>query len=333
MDPQGKFWTDSNGLEMQKREIQFFESNMSSQNNQTGYNPNYKTISNNFYPVDSAIVMRDLSKDSNVQVTLLNERPQSGSADMTDKATIEIIQNRRLLCDDDFGIEEALNETDSDGIGLQSTALYYLHMFEMDRGVSFQRQQQLKIQKRPEYFFAFNFDIDPQLAQGNETFGPTKGTFDILQTNFTELSSTFRLFPVNKNQVLVRFENLADHFDTRENQTKQNPGSYQINVEKFGKDLYESVNRVQPKSFKIVEMDVQGVHPKTAKFMWRGAGMPQASVEGQKTNQIEDFKNIQLYTQSFKTFQITYNQEEKKQKLIQSKQMIGPKINKMMHLK
>lgn len=66
MDPQGKFWTDSNGLEMQKREIQFFEGNTTAQNNQSGYNPNYKTLSNNYYPIDSAIVMRDLSKDSNV---------------------------------------------------------------------------------------------------------------------------------------------------------------------------------------------------------------------------------------------------------------------------
>ena len=49
--------------------------------------------------------------------------------------------------------------------------------------------------------------------------------------------------------------------------------SYVVNVEKFASDLYESVNRVKPDSFKIVEMDVQGVHPKTAKFMWRGAGL------------------------------------------------------------
>lgn len=48
----------------------------------------------------------------------MNERPQGGSADLTDKATIEIMQNRRALLDDDLGIEEALNETDADGFGL-----------------------------------------------------------------------------------------------------------------------------------------------------------------------------------------------------------------------
>lgn len=67
----------------------------------------------------------------------MNERAQGGSADLTDKATIEIMQNRRLLFDDDLGIDEALNETDSDGYGLRVNALYYLHIFDMHKGVSF----------------------------------------------------------------------------------------------------------------------------------------------------------------------------------------------------
>jgi len=36
---------------------------------------NYKTISDNYFPVDAAIVMRDLSKKSDLQVTILNDRP------------------------------------------------------------------------------------------------------------------------------------------------------------------------------------------------------------------------------------------------------------------
>lgn len=49
------FWTDSNGLEMQERRLNF--------------NPNYnwyndkQNISNNYYPVDSAIAMRDLKQN------------------------------------------------------------------------------------------------------------------------------------------------------------------------------------------------------------------------------------------------------------------------------
>ena len=48
----------------------------------------------NYYPVDSAIAMIDQS-GSNVQVTIMNDRPQGGSADLSDKATIELMQHRR----------------------------------------------------------------------------------------------------------------------------------------------------------------------------------------------------------------------------------------------
>jgi len=58
------FWTDSNGLEMQERRLD--------------YNPKYnwysdkQNISSNYYPVDSAIAIRDLKK--NRQVTVMNDR-------------------------------------------------------------------------------------------------------------------------------------------------------------------------------------------------------------------------------------------------------------------
>jgi len=48
----------------------------------------------------------------------MNDRPQGGSADLTSPANIELIQNRRLLFDDDHGVAEALNETEADGLGI-----------------------------------------------------------------------------------------------------------------------------------------------------------------------------------------------------------------------
>jgi hypothetical protein len=45
-----------------------------------------------------------------------------------------------------------------------------------------------------------------------------------------------------------------------------------VDVEKFAVKLYESVNRKKPDAVSIQEMDIQGVHPKTDKFLWRGAG-------------------------------------------------------------
>jgi hypothetical protein len=100
------FWTDSNALEMQERNILQLS------------RPEH-TIGGNYYPVTSAIAMRDFQPNSNMQVTILNDRPQGGSADLYLNNTIELMQMRRLLDDDGKGIGEALNETDSyDDLGI-----------------------------------------------------------------------------------------------------------------------------------------------------------------------------------------------------------------------
>ncbi|MFN9903663.1 MAG: hypothetical protein ACK55Z_33785, partial [bacterium] len=56
-DPKSTFWTDSNGLGMVKRELIKYNTGMAKLDNSNL--SNYKTISDNYYPVDSAIVMRD----------------------------------------------------------------------------------------------------------------------------------------------------------------------------------------------------------------------------------------------------------------------------------
>ena len=83
-DPKGEFWTDSNGLEMQKRQIDSRDG--------YGFNTTYKDnrIPRNYYPIDSAIAMRD-QNGTNIQVTIMNDRPQGGAADLSDKSTIEIM--------------------------------------------------------------------------------------------------------------------------------------------------------------------------------------------------------------------------------------------------
>ena len=55
---------------------------------------------------------------------------------MNGKAEIELMQNRRTLFDDDNGVEESLNETEADGLGIRSTAKYYMQIFDTVKGVS-----------------------------------------------------------------------------------------------------------------------------------------------------------------------------------------------------
>lgn len=144
-DANKTFYTDSNGLEMQERRLNW--------NPSFEWNHDKQNISGNFYPVDSAIAIRDYSKLR--QATVMNDRAQGGSADLT-KGTIELIQQRRLLQDDNKGVVEILNETDSAGVGIKVTATYHLHIFDMAHGKSRQRQQQILNEAPLQYFFAFD---------------------------------------------------------------------------------------------------------------------------------------------------------------------------------
>jgi len=111
---------------MQKRTIKNYKAGSPLADKKPQVGVNYKTIAANYFPVDSAIAMRD-QNNTDLQVTIMNDRAQGGSADLTDGATIELMQHRRLLSDDDRGVNEALNETsNSDDLGIQVNARYYM---------------------------------------------------------------------------------------------------------------------------------------------------------------------------------------------------------------
>jgi len=71
----------------------------------------------------------------------MNDRPQGGSADLSQKATIELMQHRRLLRDEGWGFTDFLNETDSHQMGIKVKASYWLHIFDRTKGHSLQRSQ------------------------------------------------------------------------------------------------------------------------------------------------------------------------------------------------
>ena len=105
-----------------------------------------ETAAGNMYPVTSAIAIRDHKEGSNTQVTVMNDRTQAGSADLSDKSTIELIQHRRLNKDDDKGVIEPLDERDLEtDLGIQVTARYYLQIFDKEKGKSLQRAQQIML--------------------------------------------------------------------------------------------------------------------------------------------------------------------------------------------
>jgi hypothetical protein len=64
-DATNKFWTDSNELGMIERQLYHRDS--------FKQNPKASNISSNYYPVDSAIAIRD-NNQTNLQVTIMNDR-------------------------------------------------------------------------------------------------------------------------------------------------------------------------------------------------------------------------------------------------------------------
>lgn len=101
-DNQGVFYTDSNSLEMQRR--------------QRDFRPTFELrtdepVSGNYYPVNTAIAIRDSASER--QLTVMNDRSQGGASLANNR--VELMQNRRLFFDDARGVEEALNEVDARG--------------------------------------------------------------------------------------------------------------------------------------------------------------------------------------------------------------------------
>ena len=127
-DGNDTFWTDSNGLEMQERHtVRFSKSN----------------ISANFYPVTSAIATRSVptagtneSSQPMLQVTVMTERSTGGAADLTERATIELIHERSSR--NMSTLEEPGNSTKA-----PNKSKYWMQILEVNKGKSLQRMKQL----------------------------------------------------------------------------------------------------------------------------------------------------------------------------------------------
>lgn len=139
------FYTDSNGLEMQERILNYrptYEYDL--ENNQP--------VSQNYYPINSAISMKDIT--SKRQFTVMNDRSQGGTSMLP--GTIELMQNREAPSDDNKGVGEPLREKDEQGYGIRVKATYYVQICDGVKRLPVQRVVQQKVHDPANYFFNFN---------------------------------------------------------------------------------------------------------------------------------------------------------------------------------
>lgn len=88
-----------------------------------------QNISANYYPVQTAIAIRDVQK--NLQMTVMNSRSQGGS--VLQPGRIELMQHRRMYNDDGRGMGEAVNEIDGMGNPIWVPAQYFLQIFNYEQ--------------------------------------------------------------------------------------------------------------------------------------------------------------------------------------------------------
>ncbi|XP_031357681.1 lysosomal alpha-mannosidase-like [Photinus pyralis] len=106
------FYTDSNGRQLVKR----------TRNTRPTYAyTNEQPISGNYYPVTSRIAIKDEEKD--ISVAILNDRSQGGSS--LKSGEIELMLHRRLMNDDEYGVDEVLDEKEY-GQGVVARGRHYM---------------------------------------------------------------------------------------------------------------------------------------------------------------------------------------------------------------
>lgn len=109
-----------------------------------------------------------------------------------------------------------------------------------------------------------------QLDMGAES----NGVIEIKNLSLNASNSRFaeqgniRIMPYNKNQILMRVENLADRFDAHSDQV-----SY-INVEQMAWNMYKEVNAQNASAVDIDELSIQGSMKESDRvkqqYVWHG---------------------------------------------------------------
>ena len=120
-----KLFVDANGLQMIDKQL--------FKRKEFPYTETKNIVAANYYPVTTAIAVRDTNKTHAVQrqVTILNDRTQGGTAGLRSNASIELMMQRRHKTWDTYGLMEPLNDLDQWGRGVQTPASYIMLVHDL----------------------------------------------------------------------------------------------------------------------------------------------------------------------------------------------------------
>lgn len=124
---------------------------------------------------------------------------------------------------------------------------------------------------------------------------------------------TYKLFPLEKNKVLARFENLADRFD---------PGSTigYVDVQEFAMSLYKEANPSSQRNIvpRISEVGISHAANKLSgkNFRWTGADDKSINLKNREHPK-DTAAGVALEPQRIRTFEISY-EEKPAQKVVEN---------------
>jgi len=188
------FYTDSMGLEMQKRVF----------NSRPTWNLSVsQPASGNYYPVQSAIYIQDQTTQERLAV--IPDRAQGGASLQT--GSIELMIHRRLIADDARGVGEALNEKDWDGQGLRQWVTHTI-LFSKPGYIDTHYRQIQYHNDQPNTVILAQYassDLTPKVPEAIE-----KSMYEGLDLDYIKILAR----PLGTLRFLYRFQNL-DETQTR----------------------------------------------------------------------------------------------------------------------
>ncbi|UXI16369.1 Mite allergen Der p7 [Sarcoptes scabiei] len=276
----GIFFTDSNGRQMISRK----------RNYRPTWNLTLKEpIAANYYPVTSKISIKDTSR--NIQMTILNDRSQGGSS--LEDGSIELMIHRRLLHDDGFGVDEALNEPGFNDKGLVIRGKHSLLLSKTNDAARRYRKLSKEILLEPIMGFhklSDQFDFDEPRWHKRRSFSRAK--------SWPKNVHLLTLEQWSNEEILVRFEHI---FQKDEDSNLSKPVRIDL------KNLFESLTIVEVKEMTLAaNQDVSSLEKRL--YFKHKSSNDNANIENIRRPNTKDIKlmEFELYPMQIRTFILRY---------------------------
>ncbi|KAF5279970.1 hypothetical protein FQR65_LT15119 [Abscondita terminalis] len=201
------FYTDSNGRELVKRVRDHRD---------TFDYTDEEPVSGNYYPVTSRIVLKDANQD---ELVLVNDRSQGGSS--LSSGQVELMIHRHLKDDDNYGVNEALNEVEYYR-PIRVRGQHYLLFADAETSSVQQRKIMEKNTMAP---WTFIGDATDEAYSFNNMRTKMQFQFSGIRTPLPENARILTLDLIDSSTLLLRLEHL---FGKGEHSTLSEPVSVNI---------------------------------------------------------------------------------------------------------